>query len=145
MHTPRQDMHFCKLIQSEGKSMKGDWYSVNEGGFYIKFLVTQKRLSNNKELNTLIASAMAKAMKKKKKSKATDNSNSENVPESFNFEHLKIGADSNYEWEQSFKERLSQPNLFAKSTLNKNWLNYINKINKSNLKGEKSNIRWLYY
>ena len=56
-------------------------------------------LTDGEELNTLVASAVAKAtkMKKKSKSKETSESKDDNEAWQFKFEHLDIYSDR--EWE----------------------------------------------
>ena len=83
----------------QGKYMKSNWsYDCGRGG-RVKFMSAKRRSADGKELNTLVASAMAKATKMNNKSKANENSKSDddNEPENFNLEHPKIGMDGDYE------------------------------------------------
>ena len=99
LHGPGHDMNPCKVIQVYPMSIKWTWYSNLRGVGHVKFAGTKKRLADDEELNTLVASAVAKAMKMNKKSKSKDTSESEddNEAEHFNFEHLKISANGNPE------------------------------------------------
>ena len=56
------DMNSCKVIQEHGKSMMDTWLSACGGGGHVKFAGANKRLSNGKYLNTLVALDAAKAM-----------------------------------------------------------------------------------
>ena len=67
-------MDFCKAMQAQVKSTKGTWSSNCIEGGRVKFAGAKKRLANEEELNMLVASAVAKAMKIHKKSKAKETS-----------------------------------------------------------------------
>ena len=103
-------------MHAQANSIKVTWASTREGGGRIKFAGAEKRLANEKDMNTLVASSVAKATKLDKDSKSKDNSESEddNEAEYFNLKHLKIGADSDRERVQSLKDRQSQPKLCTK-------------------------------
>ena len=77
--------------------MKGTCYYAHGGGGRVKFLGAKNCSADGKEMNTLVASAMAKATEMNKKSKIEDKYDLYNYPEHLNFKHLKIGVDYNYE------------------------------------------------
>ena len=62
LYLHEHDMNSCKVIQEHGKSMKENWLSACGGGGHVKFAGANKRLSNGKYLNTLVALDAAKAM-----------------------------------------------------------------------------------
>ena len=110
--------------------MKGTWYAARWGGGNFKFLGTEECSANGEELNTLVISAMAKAMKINNnfKAKYTYNSENENKTEHFNSEHLNIETNLNYEWGKSHREWLSQPKSCAEHTFNQHESYSISKI-----------------
>ena len=59
-------------------------------------MVTKENLADGKDLNTIVASDVAKALKthKKSKVKAMDDSDLKNELGHLNFEKIRIGADS---------------------------------------------------
>ena len=130
LRSPGKDMNSFKVMPSKAKYTKGTCYSAHGGGVCFKFTSAKNYSSNGEELNMLVSSAVANAMKTNKKSKAKDTSDSENDNESeyLNFEHLKIGSDSNYKWGKIRKERTSQPKLCVKCTFNQNEFYSISKI-----------------
>ena len=75
MNAPLRDMNSCKVIQAQSISMKAIWFSAHGGRGRVKFAGAKKLLADGEELNTLVASYMAKDVKinKKSKEKATDN------------------------------------------------------------------------
>ena len=79
--------------------MNGTWYSAHVGGGNIKSTRANKYLADDEDLNMLFASAVSKALKMNKKSKEKDtyDSHNDNESEHFNFEHIKIKVDSEYE------------------------------------------------
>ena len=89
-------------MQAHGKSMKVTWSYSCGGGGHVQFTSVQKRPYDGEDLNTLIASAMAKEIKlrKKSKTKVKDDSNLDDESESSNFEKIDIGMESDSEPEQ---------------------------------------------
>ena len=61
--------------------MRVTWSATQGGGHRVKFVGAKKRSSAGEELITLIASAVAKAMKITKKSNVKDTFDSENDTE----------------------------------------------------------------
>ena len=74
-------------MYAQAKSINGAWYTTHERGGRVDFAGAKKLLDDGKEMDTLFASAVAKAIKMNKKYKAKDTSESENETEAehFNF------------------------------------------------------------
>ena len=88
-------MNSCKFMQAHANTMKGTWASTRGGGKKVKLSGEKKRLADNKELNTIVASDVAKAtqIKNKPKSKYTSESEDSNKAKKFNFKQIDIGTD----------------------------------------------------
>ena len=75
--------------------MKGTWASARGGGKKVKLSGEKKRSADSKEMNILVALAVAKATKIKNnpKSNFTSSSGDGNKSKKSNFKHLGIGSD----------------------------------------------------
>ena len=95
-------------MQAHANTMKGTWASTRVGGKKVKLSGKNKRSADSKELNTIVALSMEKAtqIKNKPKSKYNYEPEDDNKAKQFNFKHLGIGSDR--EWEQNHKENISQ-------------------------------------
>ena len=84
-------MNLFKVVYVQAKTIKGTWSSDHGGGGRVKFAGAKKRLDNGKEVNTLVSSAMSKAMEMNNKSKTKDSFESEDKKEAehFNFNHSR--------------------------------------------------------
>ena len=59
-------MNLCKVMQAQAKSMKAIWSSAHGGGGRGKFTSAGKPSADEKDLNTLVASAVEKVLKIRK-------------------------------------------------------------------------------
>ena len=93
-------------MQAHANTMKGTWASTRGGGKKVKLSGEKKRSADSKEMNTIVASAVAKTtqIKNKPKSKYTYEPEDDNKAKQFNFKHIGIGSDR--EWEQNHKENI---------------------------------------
>ena len=71
-------MNKCKVVQAKENCIKDNWYSSRGEKGRVRYAGAKKCLANSNELNTLVASSVAKSMKMIKKFKSNDTSNSEN-------------------------------------------------------------------
>ena len=69
LHGPGHDANSCKVLQNQAKSMKNTYESNRGGGDYVRRSGAHKRDARGEELNALVASAVAKALKTRKRSK----------------------------------------------------------------------------
>ena len=99
--------------------MKAIWSSAHGGGGRGKFTSAGKPSADEKDLNTLVASTVAKAieLKNKAKAKAKDDSDLYAGLEYFNFEKPEISAESNSEREHGHEKQLNTAKLCAEGTL----------------------------
>ena len=63
----RHDMNSCKLMKAQAKDTKLTWLNACGGGAgRVRFQGAKKRLSEGKELNDLVISAVKEVLKPKK-------------------------------------------------------------------------------
>ena len=76
MNGPGHNINLYKVMQAQAKYMKAIWLYAHGRRSHCKFMGAKKNSSDGKELNTLTASTVAKALKtnKKRKAKAKDDS-----------------------------------------------------------------------
>ena len=112
----------------------------------MKLAVDKKHLDDGKELKTLVASAVAKALKMKKNSKAGAiyNSNLEDELEHFNFKNIDILVEYDLELEKICNERLTMAKLCVKGTRAQKQLFYQSKIVNSTKKKNIYNTQFYY-
>ena len=112
----------------------------------MKLAVDNKHLDDGKELKTLVASEVAKALKMKKNSKAGAiyNSNLEDELEHFNFKNIDILVEYDLELEKICNERLTMAKLCVKGTLAQKQLFSQSKIVNSTKKKNIYNTQFYY-
>ena len=83
-------------MNEKAKYIKSTWQSTHRIGLYSKYTSVNKYRSKNEDLNTLVTSAVAKALKNRKffKGDTNDNSYLDTKSNNFNIENLDIGKDS---------------------------------------------------
>ena len=93
LYSPIHYINSCKVIQAQAKSTNTNWLSASGLGLdHIKFAVSKKRSVEGREIKTLIASSMAKALKIRRgsKSKTADYSDSEDKLDRLKQKNLEI-------------------------------------------------------
>ena len=66
LHVPWYSINLCKVMQIQTKFMKKNWLSACGGGDRVRFTSANKRSYDGEDLNTLVISALSKALKIKK-------------------------------------------------------------------------------
>ena len=101
--------------------MKATWLSAHRGGFCSNTMCAKILSDDVKDMNALIFSSVAKALKIKikPKDKAKDYSHSEDKSEHFNFKNMKIGVDFDSDWENSLNMQLHKYKLCEEITMAK--------------------------
>ena len=114
MNIPRHDMNLCKLMQAQKNYTKATCSYNHVGGGHVKFAGAKKQFANGEELNTFIASIVAKVMKITKRKKDGRRIQLIEWVGPIYLQKVEIKADSESELLYGRQQQLSRPKLYTK-------------------------------